>query len=258
MSKQLVKGKEAAEVVETVEDTEEGEVTEIVDATAKDELEKEREKIAAEREELEAEKRRVREGQEKPKVSSAQLRNLSEEQRENLETQTGMKYNDIMRNVEAQEAQIAEDRRLGTDARMNVSDAIAEAIEKDPQLSKIKGGIREYLADFPDSAKADPARLKKLMAKAVIYARGAAPEKTFTRNPGATGKRGGNPNDDNADDTELDPKGGKIKDGVYQVGDMKLEIKALIPKEKRDKMKHPEHATGIRISGDLDEAPRFR
>lgn len=254
MSKQLVKSKESEEVEETGGE----EVVEAaVEDTAATELAKEREKIALEREELEAEKRRVREGQEKPRVTSAQLRNLDEDQRENLETQTGMKFNDIMRNVEAQETSIAENRRMATDARLNVADAIAEAVERDPQLSKIKGGIRDYLSDFPDSAKADPVRLKKLMAKAVTYAKGAAPEKTFTRKPGATKKADGGPEGDN-DDGDLDPKAGKIKDGVYQVGDMKLEIKALISKDKRVKMTHPEHATGIRIPGDLDEAPRFR
>lgn len=254
MSKKLV-------VAEEVTETETGgeEVVEAaVEDTAATELAKEREKIALEREELEAEKQRVREGQEKPRVTSAQLRNLDEAQRENLETQTGMKFNDIMRNVEAQETSIAENRRMATDARLNVADAIAEAVEKDPQLSKIKGGIRDYLSDFPDSAKADPVRLKKLMAKAVTYAKGAAPEKTFTRKPGATKKADGGPEGDTNDDGDLDPKAGKIKDGVYQVGDMKLEIKALISKDKRVKMTHPEHATGIRIPGDLDEAPRFR
>lgn len=215
----------------------------------------------AERQRLQEENDRLRqESVGRPKVTAAQLRAIPEDdpRRAHIEGQTGLSFDEVVRNVEAQELRAGEERQLAVDAKLNVSDAIADAVDADPQLAKVKGHIREYLADFPDTMKADKRKMKDLMKKAVVYARGAAPAAVTRRAPTTT-VRDPKPGDDgHGDEGGNDPKRGAIRAGTYQTGDLTLVIEDLVPKEKRERMKHPDNPNGIMIRADFDEAPRFR
>ena len=237
------------------EESEGEEVTESVDEAAK--LKQENEDLKAKL--AEAETRQQRQPTPQAKVTATYLRGMTEKQREFVEQQTGMAFDDVVKNVESQEANDARSQTLAVQARSAVRDAIDEEVDRNPQVSKLKGHIRDYFSDISDAEKADPAAMQRHMKRALIYAKGAAgvPEtkptgRTEPRTPGP-GEGGGNEIEDN------DPKAGAIKEGTYRLNDgFKLEIKDLIPEEKRKKMVHPEHPTGIRIASDFDQEPRFR
>ena len=192
-----------------------------------------------------------------PKVTASYLRTMSDKQREYGEQQTGMGFDDVIKNVEAQEAQDSRSQTLAVQARGSLRDAIDDEVDRNPQVAKLKGHIRDYFEDVSDADKADSATMARHMKKALVYAKGAAgvPE---VRHKQSNEARTSGP-DDNDEPTFADPKSGDIKAGTYRLNDgFKLEIQDLIPKEKRAKMVHPEHPTGIKIASDFDEAPRFR
>lgn len=193
------------------------------------------------------------------KVTASYLRGMTEKQREFVEQQTGMAFDDVVKNVESQEANDARSQTLAVQARSAVRDAIDDEVDRNPQVSKLKGHIRDYFTDVSDAEKADPAAMQRHMKRALVYAKGAAgvPE---VKTSGRTEPRTSAPGEGLVDDgVIMDPKEGVIKEGTYRLNDgFKLEIKDLIPKEKREKMVHPEHPTGIRIASDFDQEPRFR
>ena len=235
---------------------------EVIDegAEAKDEaaeLKKENEALKARLAESETRRQPVQQAQ--AKVTATYLRGMTEKQREFVEQQTGMAFDDVVKNVESQEANDARSQTLAVQARSAVRDAIDEEVDRNPQVSKLKGHIRDYFSDVSDAEKADPTAMQRHMKRALVYAKGAAgvpePKPTGRTEPRTQGpgEGGGNEIEDN------DPKAGAIKEGTYRLNDgFKLEIKDLIPEEKRKKMVHPEHPTGIRIASDFDEAPKFR
>jgi len=249
-------GKEA-EAAEEVETGKEGEAKpEAVVDTEKETLKAEKERLERENEEL-----RTR-STAQPRITAAQLKAMSEAEREQVEKTTGLPFDQVVSRVEAQEIGESQKREISRNARENVRDAIEDATERDPQIGKLKSGIKEYLEDISDEVKSDPKRLKAVMAKAITYARGkVGPTREPAREPSGR-VRIPKPNDEAPyfEDTDEDnPKAGKIKPGTYRLNDdFKVEIQDLIPKEKRDKFKHPEHPTGVRVAQDFDEAPKFR
>ena len=219
-------------------------------------------RLKRENEDLKADQERERDRRPvttQPKVTAAYLRGLNETQREFVEQQIpGMKFEDILRNVEGQEAQEAQSKNLSVQARVALSDAIAEEVDRNPQVSKLKGHIREYFSDISDADKADPGAMKRHMKKAITYAKGAAgvPEVRRTAAPITTGGPDGGGQEEGI---IMDPKAGNIKAGTYHLKDgFKIEIQELIPPDQRKKMQHPDHPTGLKMPIDFDEPPRMR
>lgn len=253
---------EEKEVGEEVADEEEkggeggsAEETAKVDASSKQaEIEAENARLKEENETLRRAQPPVSQAQ--PKISASQLRAMNDEQKEYIEKVTNMPFATVLSNVEAQERQSDEAERASTRAIVNVRDAIDDLVDRDPQAAKLKGGIREYLSDISDADKADPVRLKKHIAKAVIYARGKAGVPAPART-GERQERSPRPGEDGIEE-DVDAKSGKINPGLYEFGGLKLEIKELVSKEKMAKIRHPEHPTGILIPQGFDEAPKFR
>jgi len=261
-----LKGKEAeaeeAEAEETDADQSEGEEGQEGEDKAKSEAQVKQAEMEAENVRLREENEQLRRtapvpAQAQSKISASQLRAMNDEQKEYIEKVTNMPFATVLSNVEAQERQTDESERASTRALVNVRDAIDDLVDRDPQAAKLKGGVREYLADIPDSEKADPARLKKHIAKAVIYAKGKAGVPAPARS-GARQERSPRPDEEGGEAEAVDAKSGKINPGSYEFNGLKLEIKELLPKDKMAKIRHPEHPTGILIPPGFDEAPRFR
>lgn len=187
-----------------------------------------------------------------PVITSSDLEGYSEEQREAIERQTGFKFDDVLRKVRAQERHAENMRTLSSEARANVREAIEEAIEVDPQASKLAKHMREYINDLPLDVRANPDALKRHMVKAKTYAKGAvgytAPAKRATQERNAPGP-------DDAPVFEKD--GDDVKPGVYDDGVLKIKIEAM-PKELASKTKHPSRKNAVQIPTDFDEEPRFR
>ena len=200
--------------------------------------------------------------QEAPKstITATQLEAMNEQEREFVEKQSGMAFDEVVRRVKRQEQNAWEDERVKDRARVNVRDAIEDAVDSDPKVSKLKVHIKDFFADISDSEKSNPERVRKLMKKAVTYAKGAAgvPD---VKPSGDRVLRTSRPEEDGGDEDMVsnDPKSGKIKPGMYRFSEeFKINIENLVPEATRKRMQHPEHLTGIRIPHDFDEPPKFR
>src|SRR3990167_4153432 len=108
-----------------------------------------------------------------PKLSSADLEAMTEDQREKIAEQTGFPFERILSSVRAQERHIDVTRRQSVEAKTNVREAIEDLIDRDPQAGKLKKHIREYFDDLPLDVRADPSAVARHMKKAVTYAKGA-------------------------------------------------------------------------------------
>lgn len=217
---------------------------------------KEYKRLQRENEELreKAEARRDPPPAEQPKVTVAWLEALDEEQREAVEKQAGMPFTKVMATVRAQEADSRRKSDVAQHARLSVREAIEDAVDADPQVAKLKGHIKDYLADITDEQKADPARLKVLMKKAVTYAKGAAGVTVRTGKPKVDPK-GPRPDDEPAFSEDDDD----IKPGVYDFKNgLRIRIEDKIPPKRRAQIKHPEQKYGVILPASLDEEPRFR
>lgn len=192
----------------------------------------------------------------KPTITSADLRAMSETQREKVAEVYGMSFSDILSNVEANERRQIEDKLTVSQAATNVREALDAECEKDPQVTKLKGHIREFLADIPVADKADEKRLASWMRKAVAYARGQAGVKTTTttvrtkmetRTPGPGGD----------DEPVFEKDGGDW--GTHSLEDgSKITVEKLISDDKRKAIRHPGRANAIQIPKDFDAPPKFR
>lgn len=214
-------------------------------------------KLAKMEERLEEMASRPTETPTQPRVTSAQLRGLSEAAREKIAESMGQTFEQVLANVEAQERAIEDSKRVANEARVNVRDAIDEAVDADPQVAKLKGGIKEYLADVSDADKADPKKLARHMKKAITYARGAAgiTSRTTTTGKPRNETKGPGPDDAPVFDHDEDD----IKPGVYDDGTgFRIRIEDKMDDSTRKAVKHPEHKHGVRISSDFDKPPKFR
>lgn len=194
-----------------------------------------------------------------PQVNSATLDNYTEDQWAQIETKTGKDRATITREFKDWEIT---NRQNDIIAKTNVTEAISEELEKNPKILKLRGAIKEYLSDIPTAIKTDPAKLKREMEKAIIYARG----KHMTSEPTPPNNNKPKPNADpgpggGSDDTNDDPeyKEGEIKNDTY-VSTSGSRIKTgKIDKGLWKKVQHPTRdANSVRIPSDFDEKPRFK
>lgn len=192
-------------------------------------------------------------------ITSSDLRALGEEARENLEKQYGMTFEQIVGRVEAAERSNANQRELSREAKLNTREALDDAIDRDPQLHKVKGHIREFLDDVSDADKADPARLKRWMDKAVAYAKGKAGI-VRTESKGKTLEKSVKPDEEPMFEDEEGDK--HVKPGAYNVGNgLRLNIDdSIVPKEVRSKMTKASSGQGVMgVSFEkLDEPAKFK
>lgn len=187
-----------------------------------------------------------------PSVTSDDLMAMSEDEREKTAEHVGIPFNTILAKVRAQEKARAEYEKQTTVAQNNVRDAIEDMVDSDPRMARYKKHVREFMADIPDSEKADPKRLKRHMDKAVIYAKGVVGS---TTKPNASNPKGGAAPDG---EPSFEDEDGDIKPGTYEIGNGgKVRIENLVDKETRKRIKHPTKKGGIQIPSDFDQVPRF-
>ena len=188
---------------------------------------------------------------EAPVLTSEQLEGMNEAQRENIEKNSGFSFDQILSKVRANERNQERVARIRSEARLNVREAVDEAIESDPQAAKLKKHIREYMDGLPLEVQADKTQLSRQIARAKTYAKGAAGVSTPEKRKQSLNEP--NPNDEPVFDKDKDD----IKPGVYQADGMKIRIEAM-DKKLADKIKHPERKNAVQIPSDFDEPPRFR
>lgn len=269
MSKGKADGKGKAAVEEPESEEAEGEGQEGIEDAGGEDVKAENARLKAENEELRKKAAPAPAVPAAPaagaRVNSAQLRALSEEEWATIEEKTGRNRAEILANVERQE--IARDN-AELKARINVQDAIEEAVAADATVGRLKAGIREYLAEVPLEDRGDPERLKRHMERAKTYARGklagqggggapAKPRGAAVEEPGPDAGEG--------EEGEETPavRGGAVKPGAeIAVGKLRLKVSDLIPPERRTKMKHPDDPNGVMFRGvgkdSYDKPPVFR
>src|SRR5258708_14563370 len=119
-----------------------------------------------------------------PKVTSAALRVLPEGEWAKLEESTGKTRDFILQSVVTTEIQKSNSE---LQAKLNVTDALDTAAEKDPQVHKFKVHMKEYLADVPLEDKVNPDKLARHIERAKVFAKGRLAEKGY-RAPVSKGK----------------------------------------------------------------------
>lgn len=185
--------------------------------------------------------------------TSIELRGWSDEQKEKASEIYGMPFDKILSTIEARERAELENSLTETRASSNVREAIEAACESDPQVTKLKAHIREFLADIPTSDKADARKLNNWMKKAVSYARGQAGTKATTTPKAKNEPKTPGPDAEPIMDTDDNDTGRiQMEDGST------IRIEKLISDEKRKEMKHPSRDNAIRISCDFDKPPKMR
>ena len=196
------------------------------------------------------------------KVTSEALRGLNEAQWKEIEDNpqmTGQTRHQIILAVENQELKSS---HAETQAKLNVRDALDTAVEKDPQVSKLKVGMREYLDDVPLEDKADADKLARHIERAKVFARGRLAEKGIRTlpNPGKPVMRTPEPegNDDSSEGEGSDDR--KVKSNqTVMLGGLKLKIGDFSDglKKRLGEFKHPNDPNGVMLKG-LDKKPTFR
>lgn len=197
----------------------------------------------------------------RPQITSSDLSRLSDQEWADIEEKTGKNRDVILAGVRSQEA---ERRSLESEARWRVAEALDDAVEKDPQIHKLKVHMREYLSDIPLEDRADADKLKRHMDKAKVFARGRLAEKgisTRTTTVGAAPKgstmKAPTPSNDEGDDEGLEE--GEVKAGSeVMIGPMKLKIKDLPEKlqARAKELRHPDDPNGVMFKN-YDKAPKF-
>jgi hypothetical protein len=189
------------------------------------------------------------------KVTSATLDGYTEDQWTAIEAKTGKDRATIIR--EFKDWEITQ-KQNALEAKSNVSDMIQEELEKDPRLLKLRGSIKEFLAEVPLADQLDPTKLKRAMEKAIIYARGKhmsapAPQPSGTPAPKTPAPNAGG--DDGGDGTVE----GEIKDDEY-ISPTGLRIKTgKVNKETWKRIRHQEKdPNSVSIPADFDEKPKFK
>lgn len=261
MGAKLKKAKESTEETDETDETNEETTEETNEETTEEKttrLEQENEDLRTKNSDLKASKTPAPEI--KGRITSEQLLNMSEKERETIEEQTGKEFDTIIRLVQTQESQARAGASTAIQARLDVQDALDAEFDKNPNAKKLRGHIREFLADVPDSDKTDPEKLKRHIDRAVNYAKGKAGVSEVKR----TGKVGktSRPEDvvDDEDEPEFasDPEK-KIPPGRYQLGkDFTIEIEDHMTDDMRKKTKHPTRGGhAIEIPKNFDPEPKF-
>ena len=200
-------------------------------------------------------------------ITVESLQSMGPEQREYLEKQVGRPFDEIVRSVEANERRTIRAALDESRAKEAVLDAIDELAESEPQSTRLRRGIKEYMADIPAADKLDRNRLKAHLEKAKIYARGKLASVAPPARPAGVktvdkDKKAPRPDEDESDEKpELEE--GEVGYGVHEYKGFKLEVKPttekIVGKEKRQRMRHPDDPNGVKMrSEDFDEEPRFR
>lgn len=174
--------------------------------------------------------------------------NVSEEQWQAMEAKFGMDRDQIKSVWNIQQAAMApvlnelHELKKEKAINKNIQTVMGEAA-KTPQYAKLRPHIEEYMADVPDEVKADPARLKKEVEKAIRYAKGSVP----------VADRG-----EFTQETPLHDEGGEVQEvsgedkffGVHTDANHKtrLEVIPLVDKDYRKQNTHPENPGGVQIN----------
>ena len=196
----------------------------------------------------------------RPKVTAAILAGLTDEEWEQAEKQSNMPRAVIIENVRRRELD-------ETRASVFVRDAIDDEMEKDPQVAKLRGPMREYLETIAVEDKADPERLKRHIQIAKRYARGLLSERGAAPAPKVAGQGQGKAppppsprgqeGDDEANATDFDSDTKAVRPGAeVRRGDLRLKVADLISPEKRKRMKHATDPNGVSFRN-YDKPPKF-
>lgn len=206
-----------------------------------------------------------------PKVTAATLRTLGPEQREMIEKAQGIPFGEVVQAIEAQElrdSQASTQTKIDkSEARALVNDAIEDAVSDDPQVAKLRGGIREFFQDVPVADQLDPIKLKARLEKAKVYARGkvgvVAPPVPLPDGDPEPQLDGDSPKPKGEGEGDVDDRN-KIK-----IGDIKTDPKtnfrievgnnAEISEKELSKLAHPDDPNGVMFDGDgrTEQAPQF-
>lgn len=196
-----------------------------------------------------------------PVVTSDSLRNMGKEQREYIEEQTGKPFGEVLAQVENAEMRKS---NAHIQAKLNVTEALEEAAEKDPQVHKLKVFMREYLGDVSVEDRADPEKLARHVTKAKVYAKGRLAEKGGYRTPAATETKVKSKGPDDSIEVE-DGDDEEIKAGQeVNVDGLRFKVSQLGGKaaKRGADLKHPKDPNGIMFRGAGDKAfdrpPVFR
>jgi len=164
---------------------------------------------------------------EKPKtpaavpITAVNMDQFSEDQWITLETQTGKDRETIKAEYRSH---VTNKRQDDIEARQNVRDAIADEIEKNPRLTKLRAGIKEHFDTIPNN--------QKLTNEAISY----------DEDPKNTGA-----------------EKGEIEDGEYisKTGE-KIRVGGVIDKKEWKKVQSNERSPNdVKIPNNFDEAPSF-
>lgn len=269
------KGKEAAitdpdeegAAAEEAEETAEEETAEDAEEEAADDEpdhKAEAERLRKENEELRRERseRRAAAPASTAKVTTATLDNMTPKERELLEEQTGLSYEQIYAKVSAHEQRTGQ---LATAARLNVAEALEDMVLQDAGTSRLKPHIREYLNDLTVEDRADPERLAKHMAKAKVYAKGKLAEKSGGRaSTDKTKQRQERSPDEGGAGDEEDGEEGVAEAGkTYEDGGFKVRVSELGGRAGKNPKahRHPRDPNGVIFKSTgpnaLDKAPVF-
>lgn len=186
-------------------------------------------------------------------VTSAELESWTDEQKEKAAELYGMPFDRILSSIKTRERADLENTLAETRATSNVREAIEAACDADPQVTKLKSHIREFLADIPTADKADAKKLQGWMKKAVSYARGQAGTRATTTPKARNETKTPGPDSEPIMETD-DNDDGKI---VMEDG-RSIRVEKLIPDERRKEMKHPSRDNALRISCEFDKPPKMR
>ena len=198
-----------------------------------------------------------------PKITAAQMRAMGPQQREQIEKQFNVPFDEIVREVETGELR---NQNVELASRVNVRDALDDAQSSDPKVHTLKVHMKSYLERLPLEVRADPERLKQEIAHAKTYARGKQAEagggSPVPLRP--TGRGGRMPQGmPNPNDTDPEPEmpEGTIESGVeFKSADGKFSFTVgvdgdRLSKEKRKQIAHPSDPNGCMFK--REETPRF-
>lgn len=195
-------------------------------------------------------------------VTSAELAGYSEAQKKDLEDKHGRPFDDICRQVDAFERQQDRERSSATEARLLVNEKVDEMIQADPQVSKLRSGIREYMDDVSIQDKMNPDKLQKHLERAVTYAKGKIGFAPVTKKQVIKQVREQGPSGDEGGGGDEDLREGEVKYGKHDLkageDTLRLDIQPLLDPAKRKKMKHDTDPNGVQIPIGFDEPPKFR
>lgn len=169
-----------------------------------------------------------------------------------IDAAVGTKINEVERKFEErtkqaeERARMAEDRYNSFEKTRNFESKTREYLSTKPQYAKYEKEITEFINDYPEETRKDPAKLAKLFDKAEIYIRGKVGEKGMRRSIGGSDRLGSDESGDIEDNSEVDLSGLRSFE--------RATVERIIPsKEKREALKAHKHdlqgENGIMISG---------